>query len=1019
MTPEISADDGLHFETGRHYCAIFNSDDEWRQCVRALLQQALARHERFLYLHHSHTPRKVMSCLKDIDGVSAAVEAGQVILAPGATCYYPHGRFEPELLVQGPEATVAEALADGYSGVVATGEATISQESIPGMERFLEYEALLEASPQPGFTCLCQYDRRLLPPDFISDSLLVHQHIVCDGRILRNHYYVPPERYLTPDRAENTLVARLEALRGLEEAQTALRKSEERYRTVADYAYDWEYWYAPDKRLLYMSPSCERITGYTAAEFAADDDLFHRIIHPEDAQSLRDHLQECRGEDAMGEFECRIIRRDGGIRWISHCCQSVYGHSGESLGRRATNRDITERKRGRLERERLTAELEAVFASLCSPVIVYGSDFSVLHANERAYYHCGEDMAELDFQALVERLQVRLPVDSAASVEDLSLETLLNGEQPLTGVPIQLRDVHGEDLRGLCSVVPLKIGGEIAGAVVSWHDVTALEDSLQATHGRAEELETVISNIADGITITDPDGRIVRCNHAAQRHHGLSESCLGLSYSERFRALEGDRTYHRADGSDYSIEDLPLQRALGGETVVGETVEVVFSDGAAAWLNTSAAPLHDAGGAVTGAVSVSADVTAFRKAAAEREQLLSQVQAERIAARQLADELETVFASLSECVLVLDNDGTCVRANPAAVELYGCELAGMSQKERTKRIKVFSLDGSPLMADEFYSMHALHGDENDDGRCRFINAQGVEFEVVAQASPLWSEGQIVGTVLSWRDVTTTERLLQTLAGSQEELQRHRDYLEDLVEQRTAELVEHRERLRLMASQVALAEEQERRRIATAIHDDVSQTLAFAKMRLAALQNERDLPAMEAGHADLLALMDDAIAATRTLTLELSPPVLYQMGFEPALRWLGAHMAQVHGYRVSVHIDKKPKPLSSDLEVTLFQCARELLTNAAKYAACTVAEVSLRRNNGFVELTISDDGRGFDPAKVKTTVGSGFGLFSIRERVTYLGGELQIESARGKGSRLVLRVPVSEAAEASQQKRKGL
>jgi PAS domain S-box-containing protein len=809
----------------------------------------------------------------------------------------------------------------------------------------------------------------------------------------------------------------LEALRGLEEAETALYRSEERYRTVADYAYDWEYWYAPDGRLLYMSPSCEHISGYSAAEFAADGDLFRRIIHPADAQSVRDHLQECRGEDAVGEFEFRIIRRDGEIRWISHVCQAVFGDNGARLGRRATNRDITGRKRGMLERERLTAELEAVFASYCNPIIIYGRDLRVRHANEQAYYRCGHDLAELDFVTLRRRLQVRTPDGTPVQYDNQPLEPLFAGGQAIKHVPVLIRDVHGEELRVLASAVPYRVGGDIVGAVMTWHDVTALETALKTSHRRAEELETVINNIADGITITDAHGGIVRCNQAAQRYHRVPDSLFRLSYGERSKALEDERKYRRLDGSDYPLQDLPLQRALWGDTVVGETMEVAFSDGSAAWLNVSAAPLHDADGAVTGAVSLTADVTPLRTSAAEREALLAQVQAERIAARQMADELETVFASLTECVLVLDKDGICLRANPAAIERYGFELAGTSQEERSKRTKLFHLDGREFAPDELHSARALRGEHNDDARCRFLNARGEEFDVVALASPLRSEGQIVGAVLSWRDVTKTERLLQTLARSQDDLQRHRDYLEDLVTQRTAELVEHREQLRLMASQVALAEEQERRRIATAIHDDVSQTLAFAKMRLAALQDEQDQQVVNAGHADLMALMDDAIAATRTLTLELSPPVLYQMGFEPALRWLGAHMAQVHGYRVTVHIDKKPKPLSSDLEVTLFQCARELLTNAAKYAACKVVEISLSRRNGFVDLTISDDGRGFDPAKVKTTVSSGFGLFSIRERITHLGGELQVQSARGKGSRLLLRVPVTEAAEASQQKRK--
>jgi PAS domain S-box-containing protein len=125
-----------------------------------------------------------------------------------------------------------------------------------------------------------------------------------------------------------------------------LRESEERFRTIADYTYDWAYWLDPDGHYVYVSPSCERITGYRADEFQADPALLETIIHPDDGATITEHL---RGEPLEGSradlLEFRVIARSGEERWIEHACQPVYGSDGTYLGRRASNRDITERRR--------------------------------------------------------------------------------------------------------------------------------------------------------------------------------------------------------------------------------------------------------------------------------------------------------------------------------------------------------------------------------------------------------------------------------------------------------------------------------------------------------------------------------------------------------------------------------------------------------------------------------------------------------------------------------------------------
>lgn len=134
------------------------------------------------------------------------------------------------------------------------------------------------------------------------------------------------------------------------------------FRIVADCTYDWEYWEAPTGEFIYVSPSCERITGYRAEEFVADHELLLRIIHPEDRPAVKKHLED-RTRRCVEHLEFRVIARDGNTVWVEHACQELFSQKGHFMGRRASNRDITKRKQTdealRLSEERLRLAIEA------------------------------------------------------------------------------------------------------------------------------------------------------------------------------------------------------------------------------------------------------------------------------------------------------------------------------------------------------------------------------------------------------------------------------------------------------------------------------------------------------------------------------------------------------------------------------------------------------------------------------------------------------------------------------------
>ena len=208
----------------------------------------------------------------------------------------------------------------------------------------------------------------------------------------------------------------------------------------------------------------------------------------------------------------------------------------------------------------------------------------------------------------------------------------------------------------------------------------------------------------------------------------------------------------------------------------------------------------------------------------------------------------------------------------------------------------------------------------------------------------------------------------------------------------------------MSSMESRIEERERHLIAADLHDFVGQNLVVTQFKLAALQKTLSSPELIRHVEDIRELTRQTIQYTRSLTVELNSPILVEIGFKAAVEALAEGFQKTHKIPISVEDDGRPKQLDDDTRYLLFRCVRELLMNIVKHSQANRVKISITRNNDIVNVSVEDNGIGFDPATVAGK-DSGFGLFTIRRRLKRAEGCCEVVSRPGSGTRVVLSAPL--------------
>ena len=334
-------------------------------------------------------------------------------------------------------------------------------------------------------------------------------------------------------------------------AKDALKESEEKYRMLADYTYDWEYWIGPDESILYTTPSCERITGYTQNEFYTTWRLINTILHPDDRAALEHHMSHFFVPQKPETVDFRIVHRDGSVRWLAHVCQPLYNKQGEFIGRRASNRDITERKMIEDAYRKTSRRLAEIIDFLPDPTMVIDKTGIVVAWNRAMELMSGIPASDImgkgehSFKAWISGQTGPTLIGYVLQQDIEGIKTaypnvLFDGNTAKTAKDITR--VDGTRFSLWMSATPLiDQNGEVTGAIESVRDVTDQKKVQRALRESNAYLDTVINTLADPLFIKDRNHRFVKLNNSFCQFTGHSrEELMGKTDYDFFRKEEAD-----------------------------------------------------------------------------------------------------------------------------------------------------------------------------------------------------------------------------------------------------------------------------------------------------------------------------------------------------------------------------------------------------------------------------------------------------------------------------------------------
>lgn|GEM_PF-1518003 len=767
-----------------------------------------------------------------------------------------------------------------------------------------------------------------------------------------------------------------------------LRESEERYRILFENIPLGVYRTTPNGQVLDANPAFIRMLGYRTFEEFAEKNL------NEESQELKYPREEIlRILETAGElrgFEVQMVRKDGSTIYIRENAEVFRDETGKVLYYEGTIEDITEKRNMEELVAKRSRELEVL-----NRILISGNKAATLQHLLEIMSDYIVEMLKFDIVCifLLDRAQETAVLNVSRGLPPAAIRQVQSF--PIIAPPYRDVFIHGKSIyadeyffnlmgpkfphrpgwMGM-AVIPLLSGDRVIGSLhVASHshreflaDDRAILELIGKEAGvliskflaesamrESEEFyRTLVETSPDIIILVNLNDEILMANRQFLQIAGfkLEEDVRGRNVLDFIPPEEHARFRN-------TWADL-----LKKNHIATAEFNLVSSNRRLIPIEISASVIIDAEGQARQLIVFARDVSA-----------------RKLAERELKEN-EQIFRRTFEAIP--DPAYVFLRQSDGKIVLH---LANNAARQFSKnRIQ----DYLGLELEEIYLDHP---------------------QIVSHVKEAFSSGKILSEVMLFKErESEVERWLMA------------DYVKtsennllwitkDITERKMSEekVLDYQEQLRSLTSALTLAEERERRKIAVSLHDHIGQQLAFCKMKLegtvgakgGSLQQNKDLD-------EIRQLLEQIIEDTRSLIFELSPPILYELGFDAAVEWLVENIQKRFNLGLTVKVDSRAGQLEEDMQIILFQIVRELFVNVAKHSQAKNAWISVKRDKTYIQMEVGDDGRGFDTDPMlpqRKFDSSGFGFFSIRERLKHLGGVFRVESREKEGTKVFLKLPL--------------
>jgi PAS domain S-box-containing protein len=726
-----------------------------------------------------------------------------------------------------------------------------------------------------------------------------------------------------------------------------LRENEERFRAIANYTYDWVNWISPDGKLLWTNPVVETITGYSIEEYLNLSDRLRQVVVEDDYEMILSHFKRGLEQKSSGnEISFRIRHKCGSISWAAVSYQPIYAVNGDYLGLRSSIRDIKERKCTEDALRESEAKYRSLFENSLDAILLTAPDGKIFSANPAACQMYGRTEQEI----------CKAGREGLVDIQDPGLAELLQ-RRARTGKAIgefyQYRKDGTRFLTEVSSTIFETTEGQRTSMII--RDISERKRIKQDLRIGS----TIIANMSEGVNLVRvSDGIIVFTNPRFDHMFGYDP---GELIGKSIAIVNAPAQKTPKDIAKEIMAELSKTGEWKGE------IYNIKKDGTPFWCYVGISTFEHLGHDTVW-VSIHTDITERKKAEeALRKSAMNLAESQRIgklgcwdwdiAGNSLSwsDENYRIWGIGKDFLLTFDN------------------IAGMihpdDRESNSKKVQEFL---AVLDKGEFEFRIIC-----PDGTVKYIY-QSIEVTRAPSGQPI----RIFGIM---QNITERKR-------TEEELRKYQELLRSF----------------LLSQQARI--EEERTRIAREIHDDLGQLLTAIKMdismvgkQLSAVSDHETRALWDLEVDGIIRLIDRGIGSVRKIVRDLRPEVLDTLGIIDSIKWQAEEFTRRTTTPCAFQSSVEHLELDTYRSTALFRIVQESLLNVTKHTNATHVEIVFSRSEKNIILEIRDNGCGFVPEEVNTSLS--FGLLGIRERVQPFGGKVEILSAPMKGTTITITLPL--------------